>query len=138
MSSTSNSICVSAIYIYPIKSCRGVAQSSALLTSSGLHLDRLFMVVREDSGKVVTARQIPKLALVCGCSISRMPASRSACLHVPCVLHRRQSGGTERHSATQGLVLGPCPMPCHAPMAMPHPCCRSCPRSQNRPPRLQR
>ncbi|GAX85979.1 hypothetical protein CEUSTIGMA_g13395.t1 [Chlamydomonas eustigma] len=55
---------ISALYVYPIKSARGVACPSATLTSSGLSLDRLFMVTRSDNGKFITARQIPKMALV--------------------------------------------------------------------------
>ena len=54
---------ISKVFIYPIKSCRGVAVSFATLSPAGLDLDRQWMVVRED-GKFVTARQYPIMALV--------------------------------------------------------------------------
>eukprot|EP00195_Chlamydomonas_chlamydogama_P008123 CAMPEP_0202902306 /NCGR_PEP_ID=MMETSP1392-20130828/16780_1 /ASSEMBLY_ACC=CAM_ASM_000868 /TAXON_ID=225041 /ORGANISM="Chlamydomonas chlamydogama, Strain SAG 11-48b" /LENGTH=238 /DNA_ID=CAMNT_0049589055 /DNA_START=34 /DNA_END=746 /DNA_ORIENTATION=- len=55
---------ISSLHIYPIKSAKGIAVASARLTESGLFLDREWMVVKEEGGKFITARQIPKLLLV--------------------------------------------------------------------------
>lgn len=58
---------VQQLYIYPVKSCKGVAVSEAECTALGLrrgHLrDRFWMVTKKD-GHVVTARQEPRLVLV--------------------------------------------------------------------------
>jgi uncharacterized protein YcbX len=36
---------VSAIYIYPIKSCRGIKLENSVTSKNGFKYDRLFMVV---------------------------------------------------------------------------------------------
>ncbi|XP_003474557.1 mitochondrial amidoxime reducing component 2 [Cavia porcellus] len=58
---------VAQLWVYPIKSCKGVAVPEAEVTALGLrvgHLrDRFWMVVKED-GHMVTARQEPRLVLV--------------------------------------------------------------------------
>jgi uncharacterized protein len=63
MSSTPASPTLSAIYIYPIKSCRGIAVTSAQLNAWGFKFDRNWMIV-SPTGKFVTQRQLPQLALV--------------------------------------------------------------------------
>jgi uncharacterized protein YcbX len=54
---------VTGLYIYPVKSMKGIAVENAPLTSKGLLYDRHWMVVRE-SGSFVTQRDIPRMALV--------------------------------------------------------------------------
>uniref|UniRef100_A0A670ZAE9 Mitochondrial amidoxime reducing component 2 n=1 Tax=Pseudonaja textilis TaxID=8673 RepID=A0A670ZAE9_PSETE len=58
---------VSGLFIYPIKSCRGVAVQQAEVTKLGLRdgdlRDRCWLVIKED-GHMVTARQEPRLVLV--------------------------------------------------------------------------
>ncbi|KAM8816803.1 mitochondrial amidoxime reducing component 2 isoform 1-T1 [Rhynchonycteris naso] len=58
---------VAQLWIFPIKSCKGVAVSEAECTALGLrsgHLrDRFWLVIKED-GHMVTARQEPRLVLV--------------------------------------------------------------------------
>ncbi len=54
---------LSAIWIYPVKSCRGVERASARLTMHGFEHDREWLVVRPD-GRFVTQREEPRLALV--------------------------------------------------------------------------
>ena len=54
---------VSEIYIYPVKSCRGVELDSAKLTERGLEYDRQWMVVDND-GKLLSQRECPKMALI--------------------------------------------------------------------------
>jgi len=54
---------LSAIHIYPVKSCRGIALRSAAVDTLGFVNDRRFMFVSED-GKHLTQRTQPRLALV--------------------------------------------------------------------------
>uniref|UniRef100_A0A8C8ZRC7 Mitochondrial amidoxime reducing component 2 n=1 Tax=Prolemur simus TaxID=1328070 RepID=A0A8C8ZRC7_PROSS len=58
---------VAKLWIYPVKSCKGVPVSTAECTAMGLrsgHLrDRFWLVIKED-GHMVTARQEPRLVLV--------------------------------------------------------------------------
>uniref|UniRef100_A0A8D0E003 Mitochondrial amidoxime reducing component 2 n=1 Tax=Salvator merianae TaxID=96440 RepID=A0A8D0E003_SALMN len=58
---------VSELYIYPVKSCRGLAVQSAEMTEMGLRCgdlrDRFWLVVKGD-GHMVTARQEPRLVLI--------------------------------------------------------------------------
>lgn len=56
-------ITVSELFIYPVKSLRGISLQRALLTTQGLRHDRRFMVVRDD-GRFVTQRDWPGLALI--------------------------------------------------------------------------
>ncbi|CAK9144566.1 unnamed protein product [Ilex paraguariensis] len=54
---------VTSIFIYPIKSCRGISVSQAALTSTGFRWDRQWLVVNS-KGRAYTQRVEPKLALV--------------------------------------------------------------------------
>ncbi|KAG5006079.1 hypothetical protein JHK85_024621 [Glycine max] len=54
---------VSAIFIYPIKSCRAISVSRAPLTPTGFRWDRQWMVVNSQ-GRMYTQRVEPRLALV--------------------------------------------------------------------------
>ncbi|MDF2772119.1 MAG: uncharacterized protein K0S86_1613 [Geminicoccaceae bacterium] len=54
---------VSALYVYPIKSCAGMSVSSATLDRRGVIGDRRFMVV-DDGGRFLSQRELPKLALI--------------------------------------------------------------------------
>ncbi|XP_028387083.1 mitochondrial amidoxime reducing component 2 isoform X2 [Phyllostomus discolor] len=58
---------VAQLWIYPVKSCKGVAVSEAECTALGLRSgdlrDRFWLVIKED-GHMVTARQEPRLVLV--------------------------------------------------------------------------
>ncbi|XP_032145194.1 mitochondrial amidoxime reducing component 2 isoform X1 [Sapajus apella] len=58
---------VAKLWIYPVKSCKGVAVSEAECTALGLRSgnlrDRFWLVIKED-GHMVTARQEPRLVLV--------------------------------------------------------------------------
>ncbi|XP_053164613.1 mitochondrial amidoxime reducing component 2-like isoform X1 [Hemicordylus capensis] len=72
---------VSGLFIYPVKSCRGLAVRQAEVTDLGLRSgdlrDRCWLVIKED-GHTVTARQEPRLVLISvssedGCLILRAP-----------------------------------------------------------------
>ena len=58
-----NELQVTALYVYPVKSMRGISLDEATLTANGLLHDRVWMVVRPD-GRFVTQRGLPRLALV--------------------------------------------------------------------------
>ena len=49
---------------HAVQSCRGISVHTCPLTTSGLLLDRLWCVTRQDNGKFITARQVNKMALV--------------------------------------------------------------------------
>jgi uncharacterized protein YcbX len=54
---------VSALYIYPIKSCRGIRVRQWPVVARGFAADRRWMIV-DSRGKFVTQRELPQLALV--------------------------------------------------------------------------
>jgi len=51
------------LFVYPVKSCAGVELREALLTETGLDLDRAWMVV-DEQGEFVTQRELPRMALI--------------------------------------------------------------------------
>lgn len=55
---------IARLFVYPVKSCAGIEVSEAVLTDTGLDLDRAWMVV-DDQGQFMTQREHPRLALVC-------------------------------------------------------------------------
>jgi uncharacterized protein YcbX len=55
---------LSAINVYPIKSCAGHALSAADVEARGLRYDRELMVVDAESGLALTQREYPRMALV--------------------------------------------------------------------------
>ena len=52
-----------SIHVYPVKSCAGSAPPEAVLTETGLDLDRQWVVV-DPAGVFVTQRELPRMALV--------------------------------------------------------------------------
>jgi len=56
-------VLLSALNVYPVKSCHGVAVSRCDLDAHGLRHDRSWMVV-DDCGRFLTQRELPRLALV--------------------------------------------------------------------------
>lgn len=54
---------ITALNVYPIKSCRGIALTEALITPTGLAHDRHWLVV-DDTGAFLTQRVLPRMALV--------------------------------------------------------------------------
>lgn len=54
---------IARLFVHPVKSCAGVEVREALLTETGLELDRAWMVV-DAQGVFVTQREQPRLALV--------------------------------------------------------------------------
>lgn len=56
-------ITVSDLYIFPIKSCKGIRVSSAKVTKGGLEFDRAFMLIDENN-RFLSQRKLPKMALI--------------------------------------------------------------------------
>jgi uncharacterized protein YcbX len=54
---------IARLFVYPVKSCAGIELTEAVLTETGLDLDRAWMVVDEE-GEFVTQRELPRMALV--------------------------------------------------------------------------
>ncbi len=54
---------ITGLFVYPIKSCAGVAVQEAILTETGLEFDRAWMVV-DDKGEFLTQRELPRMALI--------------------------------------------------------------------------
>jgi uncharacterized protein len=54
---------LSEIFVYPIKSCAGIALSRAVLRETGLEYDRNWMVT-DPSGGMLTQRTLPRMALI--------------------------------------------------------------------------
>lgn len=52
-----------SLHVYPVKSFAGIAPAEALLTETGLDLDRAWMVV-DRHGDMLTQRELPRMALV--------------------------------------------------------------------------
>jgi len=56
-------VTLESIHVYPVKSCAGSAPPEAVLTETGLDLDRQWVVV-DPAGVFVTQRELPRMALV--------------------------------------------------------------------------
>jgi uncharacterized protein YcbX len=57
------SVGLSALTVYPVKSCAGVSVQESLLIEIGLEFDRAWMVVDAQS-RFVTQRELPRMALI--------------------------------------------------------------------------
>ena len=55
---------LSALHLYPVKSCRGLSVTSATIDAFGLVGDRRFMVVNAADGQFITQRTHPRMALI--------------------------------------------------------------------------
>ncbi|HET8746798.1 MAG TPA: MOSC N-terminal beta barrel domain-containing protein [Ramlibacter sp.] len=54
---------IARLFVYPVKSCAGVELREAVLTETGLDLDRAWMVV-DEKGDFVSQRELPRMALI--------------------------------------------------------------------------
>jgi uncharacterized protein len=55
---------IAALHLYPVKSLRGFAVSSVELDALGFAGDRRFLVIDAATGKFLTQRQLPRMALI--------------------------------------------------------------------------
>ncbi|MBL9134281.1 MAG: MOSC N-terminal beta barrel domain-containing protein [Verrucomicrobiales bacterium] len=63
MSDRISELRITGLHIYPVKSCGGISLPEVLLTDRGFQWDREWLVV-DPSGRFLTQRQHPKLALI--------------------------------------------------------------------------
>lgn len=75
---------ITELNIYPVKSCRGIALTRALLQPAGLEHDREWMIVRPN-GRFVTQREQPRLASIvpaiqAGFLVLRAPEGGELCV----------------------------------------------------------
>lgn len=56
-------VTISGLWVYPIKSCRGIELMTSILTADGLAWDRHWMLI-DHEGRFLTQRQFPKMALI--------------------------------------------------------------------------
>jgi hypothetical protein len=56
-------ISVTSLHVYPVKSCRGIERSAAVVSDAGLQHDREWMIVSPE-GRFITQREEPRLALI--------------------------------------------------------------------------
>lgn len=63
LSASDLSALIHQLWVYPVKSCAGVALDQAVLTPTGLEWDRSWMVV-DSEGEFVTQRELPRMALI--------------------------------------------------------------------------
>lgn len=85
---------VSALYVYPIKACRGVRVDHWPVVERGFEADRRWMIV-DEAGTFVSQRERPRLALVTTAldnDLIRVAAPGLAPLHLP----RQYDGGEPR------------------------------------------
>ena len=54
---------LSQLFVYPVKSCAGIALASTTITATGLEHDRAWMIV-DQTGRFVTQRQVPHLCWI--------------------------------------------------------------------------
>lgn len=81
------SVTVSGLWVYPIKSCAGIALDDAVLTADGLQWDRHWMLVDAD-GRFLTQREQPRMALIrtaLDAEGVRVSAQGRESIHVPFV-----------------------------------------------------
>jgi uncharacterized protein YcbX len=57
------SVTLAALHLYPVKSCAGIALDAHELDSTGLDLDRAWMVV-DEHGEFLSQRELPRMALI--------------------------------------------------------------------------
>jgi uncharacterized protein len=76
-------ICITALNIYPVKGCRGIALQSARVAATGFEHDREWLITRPD-GRFMTQREEPRLALIETALIDRqLPGDETLRLRVP-------------------------------------------------------
>jgi hypothetical protein len=77
---------LAALYVYPVKSCRGLRVGRWEVDRLGLRLDRAFMVVDAESGLFLTQREEPRLARIVpalGEDVLELAAAGAGSVHVP-------------------------------------------------------
>ena len=96
---------ITALNIYPVKSCRGIALERARITATGFEHDREWLIVHRD-GRFITQREEPRLALIetaltpdrrCNCALRG--ATRCSSLTTRSRPRSRSTSGSDRCAA---------------------------------------
>src|SRR5882757_6521665 len=82
---------VASLFVYPVKSCRGITLSSAQLTERGIAHDREWLIV-DENGRFVTQREVPRLALIVPALSDKMLELRAPRLSVAVPLDHDHTG----------------------------------------------
>ena len=69
---------ITALNVYPVKGCRGIALDSARVAATGFEHDREWLIVRPD-GRFMTQREEPRLALIETALIDTQSAAEEHC-----------------------------------------------------------
>ncbi len=96
---------LSALHIYPLKSCAPRTLDAAVVQARGLADDRRWMVI-DAGGKFVTGRQQPRLTLIAAAPDEgglQLAAPGMPTLHEP----SPSAGGTRIHTAVWGAAVAP-------------------------------
>lgn len=94
---------ITAIYTYPVKSCRGSSMAHADLSELGIDGDRQLMVLRK--GTFVNQKQLPQLARIGVCRLSANEIEFSAENH-PAHKHQVESTGRQHEVDLYGSKIG--------------------------------
>ena len=96
---------IGGLFVYPVKSCRGLAVDTALLTVRGLQHDREWMIVAAGSepGRFLTQREHPRLALV-GTSLPAAGLTLSAPRMEPFTVGDRPDGARRQVAVWRDTV----------------------------------
>jgi uncharacterized protein YcbX len=96
MAGPDTGLALSQLFVYPVKSCGGVALEAAALTPTGLAFDRSWMVVRAGSGRFLSQRATPAMALVAATlEPATLFAGADAAAHPDAALALRAPGAAE-------------------------------------------
>ena len=87
---------IASLFVYPVKSCRGIELATARMTERGIAHDREWLIV-DDAGRFITQREVPRLALIVpvlldgalqlsapGLSIAILPTKMGSVATSPC------------------------------------------------------
>jgi uncharacterized protein YcbX len=96
MAGTDAGLALAHLFVYPVKSCGGVALEAAALTPTGLAFDRSWMVVGAGSGRFLSQRATPAMALVAATlEPAALFAGADAAAHPDAALVLRAPGAAE-------------------------------------------
>jgi uncharacterized protein len=74
---------ITALNVYPIKGCRGIAVESARVAATGFEHDREWLITRPD-GRFMTQREEPRLALIeTALTDGQLPGEETLRLRIP-------------------------------------------------------
>ena len=94
---------VAGLYVYPVKSCRGIAVLETRIGERGFEHDREWMIVDPD-GRFLTQREVPRLALI-SVALSATELELAAPGRAPLAMARDAPGAARRVIVWRDTVL---------------------------------